>query len=55
MAVHFRVRTTDSMPERLQVTLDLERRYSEQEAAKQAPKISAPKSLNTDMATQGQR
>ncbi len=55
MAVHFRIRTTDSRPENLQVTQDLERRYKEQEAARQAAKTSAPKSLKTDSAAQGQR
>ena len=55
MAVQFRIRTTDSMPERVQVTQDLERRYKEQEAAKQAAKTNAPASLKTRTSRQEQR
>ncbi len=55
MAVQFRIRTTDSMPERIQVTQDLERRYKEQEAAKQAAKTNTPASLKTHTSRQEQR
>jgi hypothetical protein len=55
MAVQFRNGTTDSMPERIQVTQDLERRYKEQEAAKQASKTKTPASLKTHTSRQEQR
>lgn len=54
MAVHFRVRTTDSRPENLQVTQDLERRYKEQEAAKQTSKTKAPGTFKAESARQEQ-
>jgi hypothetical protein len=55
MAVQSRNGTTDSMPERIQVTQDLERRYKEQEAAKQAAKTKTPSSLKTHTSRQEQR
>jgi hypothetical protein len=50
MAINFRSFATDSMPERLQVTQDLERRFKEQEAAKQLAKLSAQQTPKSDLA-----
>jgi hypothetical protein len=54
MSIKFRSGATDSMPERLQVTKDLERRFKEQEAAKEVAKSSAQKSTNSPQANRGQ-
>jgi hypothetical protein len=53
MAVHFHVRTSDSMPERLHVTEDLERRFKQQEEAEQAVNTQS-QSSNGEKST-GQR
>ncbi len=55
MAVTVRSIARDSRPERLQVTQDLERRFKEQEQAKEATKVQASHSIKSEKATQGQR
>jgi hypothetical protein len=40
MAVHFRVRTTDSMPERLDVTQEVERRKREAQLRREKEKTT---------------
>jgi hypothetical protein len=51
MATTLRSFGTASMPERIDVTQDLERRFKEQEAAKQAAKSNAQTSLKTNQNT----
>jgi hypothetical protein len=55
MSINFRSGATDSMPERLQVTQDLERRFKEQEAAREIAKSSAQQTSKTTQVSRGQR
>jgi hypothetical protein len=55
MPVNFRAAATDSMPERIQVTQDLERRFREQEAAKAAAKPISRNSSSDTHTKQGER
>jgi hypothetical protein len=54
MVVKFRSFATDSMPERVEVTKELERRYAAQEAARAAIKAATQQTPKTDDAAQGQ-
>jgi hypothetical protein len=51
MPVKFSAFATNSMPERVHVTQDVERRFKEQEAAKQAANSNAQTSLKTNQNT----
>jgi hypothetical protein len=55
MVIHFSHRSTVSgIPERIEVTQDLERRYAAQEAAKAAAKAAAQQTRKTDDGVKGQ-
>jgi uncharacterized protein YpuA (DUF1002 family) len=57
MTVHFRVKTTDSRPERIEVTRELERRYSEQVASERqsAERLQQVSQMRPDESKPAQR
>jgi len=55
MAIRFRTLATDSMPERLHVTRELEQRFKQQEEAERATKSQASQPVKIEKRAQGQR